>query len=294
MAQKRKKNLQPLIAIAPFWFIILLGYLGTMIFTIVMSFTGSKTLPKLDMVGTKNYERLFRTDLWLTASHNIWAFSLLLIGISLIVGFLLAVALDQKIRAEDTIRTIILYPYAMSFIVTGLIWQWLLNPQLGLQKAMHDMGWESFSFTWTQDPSMAIYSVVIGGVWQGTGLVMAIMLAGLRGVDQEIWKAARIDGIPDWRVYVSIIIPIMRPTIVTAVVLLSLGAVKAYDIVIALTGGGPSGSSYVPALFIMDFFFTRQNVALGAAACTVVLVVVSIFFIPWFYFEYFREEKRGH
>ncbi|WP_237154795.1 carbohydrate ABC transporter permease [Oryzibacter oryziterrae] len=294
MANKRRRNLAPVLAIAPFWVLILVAYLGTMLFTILMSFTNSKTLPKLEFVGLKQYQRLFTTDLWITASQNIWAFSILLILISLTVGFLLAVALDQKIRAEDTIRTIILYPYAMSFIVTGLIWQWLLNPQLGLQKAMHDLGWESFSFTWTQDPSMAIYSIIIGGVWQGSGLVMAIMLAGLRSIDQEIWKAAKIDGIPDWRVYISIVIPMMRPTIVTAVVLMSLGAVKAYDIVVALTGGGPGSSSFTPALFIMNFFFTRQNVGLGAAACTVVLVVVSVFFVPWFYYEYFREEKRGH
>ena len=199
--------------------------------------------------------------------------------------------LDSKIRAEDTIRTIILYPYAISFIVTGLVWQWMMNPTVGIEKAMHDFGWTSFTFDWLVTPNKAIYALVLAGVWQGSGLIMALMLAGLRGVDQEIWKATKIDGIPTWRVYVSIALPMIRPTVVTAVVLMSLAVIKVYDLVVALTGGGPGLSTDVPAKFIMDFFFERANIGLATAACTIMLVVVLAFFTPWFYFEYFREKK---
>ena len=120
-----------------------------------------------------------------------------------VVGFLLAVFMDQKIRFENTFRTIFLYPFALSFVITGLVWQWMLNPAFGLQKSIRDLGWESFSFDWIANRKMVVYTLVIAGVWQRTGLVMALMLAGLRGIDDEIWKASRVDGIPKWRTYVS-------------------------------------------------------------------------------------------
>jgi glucose/mannose transport system permease protein len=292
--RRKSHNIAATIATLPFWAIVLFAYLGTIFWTVFISFTNSKTIPSLDLVGTAQYVRLFNSDKWNVSLMNLGKFGVVLLVGSLIIGFLLAIAMDQKIRGEDTFRTIILYPYAMSFIVTGLVWKWMMNPTLGLQRVLNDWGWTNFWFDWTGSEDWSIYAVALAGLWQGSGVTMAILLAGLRGVDTEIWKAARVDGIPTWRVYVSIVFPMMRPTIITAVVLMSLGILKSYDLVIALTNGLPGISSEVPAKFIIDFFFTRQNIAQAAAACAVLLIIVLVFFTPWFYFEYIREKRRDH
>ena len=291
MARRQKRSWGATLTIVPFWVLVLGAYVGTMVWTVLISLTSSKMLPNTQFVGLAQYTRLFSTERWNIAVHNIAIFGVLMMILCLVIGFLLAAMVDSKIRAEDTVRTIILYPQAISFIVTGLVWQWMMNPTVGIEKAMHDFGWTGFSFDWLVTPDKAIYALVLAGVWQGSGLIMALMLAGLRGIDQEIWKAARVDGIPTWRVYVSIALPMMRPTIVTAVVLMSLSVIKAYDLVVALTSGGPGLSTDVPAKFIMDFFFNRSNIGLATAACTVMLLFVLVVFTPWFYFEYFREKN---
>jgi glucose/mannose transport system permease protein len=279
------------IALLPVWAVVLLAYVGTMIWTVEISFTASKLLPVNLFVGFRQYEQLFGSTRWLVSLANLLIFGTLFISGCLVIGFLLAVALDQKVRFENTFRTIFLYPYAMSFIVTGLIWQWLMNPGLGIQRTMRDLGWESFTFDWAVNPDLAVYALVVAAVWQASGLVMALMLAGLRGIDAELWKAARVDGIPTWRVYLAIVVPLLRPMIVTAVVLLAISVIKVYDLVVALTNGGPGTASEMPAKFVMDNLFTRQNIGLAAAASTVMLVTVISLLAPWLYIQYFRKDR---
>ncbi|WP_445682371.1 carbohydrate ABC transporter permease [Radicibacter daui] len=291
---RRLRNIAAQIALTPAWLIVAFAYVGTVVWTIVISFTSSKSIPSYNFVGWAQYARLFSTDRWYISINNIIIFGVLFLTICLVIGFLLAVALDQKIMFENSYRTVILYPYAMSFVVTGLIWQWMLNPALGIEKTVQALGFPNFSFDWIIRTDMAIYTLVIAGVWQASGLVMALMLAGLRGVDGEIWKAARVDGIPAWRVYLFIIVPILRPMIVTAVVLLSIGVVKAFDLVVALTKGGPGLSTEVPAKFVMDNLFLRANIGLATAASTVMLVTVLAVLVPWFYTEYARRNRGGH
>ena len=134
---------------------------------------------------------------------------------------MLAVLLDQKIRFENTFRTSLLYPFALSFIVTGLVWQWILNPDFGVQHFIRSLGWSGFTFDPLYNDSIVIYGILIAGLWQGTGLIMCLMLAGLRGIDEEIWKAARVDGIPAWKTYLYIILPMMRPVFITTLVLIT-------------------------------------------------------------------------
>ncbi|MCB8840427.1 carbohydrate ABC transporter permease [Aurantimonas sp. VKM B-3413] len=282
------------LVLLPFWAVVLAAYVGAMLWTVQISFTASKLLPVDRYVGFAQYERLFSSTRWIVSLENVAIFGVLFVGGCLVLGFLLAAALDQHVRFENTLRTVFLYPYAMSFIVTGLIWQWLMNPTLGIQKAVQDWGFSSFRFDWVVDRDMALYALVLAGLWQASGLVMALMLAGLRGIDGEIWKAARVDGIPAWRVYLFIIVPMLRPLIVTAVVLLSISVVKAYDLVVALTNGGPGIATELPAKFIMDNLFTRQNIGLATAAATVMLITVAAVLVPWIYFEYFRKARaRG-
>ena len=169
--------------------------------------------------------------------------------------------------------------------VTGLAWQWFLNPGAGLQRFVNDLGWESFRFDWITDREMAIYTICFALIWHSSGLVMAMMLAGLRSIDSEIWRAIRLDGIPKWRAYLSIILPMLRPMIVTNVVMMAIAVVKAYDLVLAMTGGGPGGSTDVPGKFVIDYTFGRANLGLASAGAVTMLLIVAAVVGPYFYRE---------
>ena len=208
---------------------------------------------------------------------------MLFIVACLLIGFLLAVFIDQNVSGEGVLRTIFLYPYAMSFVATGLVWQWILTPGNGIEQVVHQAGFPNFVFDWIVDQDMVMYTIVIATVWQAAGLVMAMLLAGLRGIDADIWKAARIDGIPRWRVYLQIVIPMLWPTIATILLLLATAVVKLYDAVIAMTQGGPGTASDVPAKFIMDHLFGRSNIALASAGAVVMLIPVLALVAPYAY-----------
>ena len=293
----------------PMMLIVLGVFVGGTIWTVLFSFTNIKILPIFTpkqwidgFVGMKNYNRLFSTDRWMNcpaitrigaddwqfkcagALPNMVTYAVLAIIIVIALGFLLAVMMDQKIRAEGVFRTIYLYPFALSFIVTGHVWAWIMSPEYGLQKAVRDLGWESFSFGWIADREMVMYAIVIAGVWQGAGFVMALMLAGLRGIDEEIWKAARVDGIPAWRTYLQIVLPMMKPVMVTTFVIVASGAVRIYDLVVALTDGGPGISSDVPSRYIYQNFSANLGQALSAS--TIMLLSMAIILIPWMRMEF--------
>ncbi|MHA4871202.1 carbohydrate ABC transporter permease [Duganella sp. PWIR1] len=284
MIKKRQNvSVAAYIAILPMALTVLLAYLGTMLWTARVSVSSSRTFPASDFVGASQYIRLFNNERWLLSLQNVAVYGVLFIAACLILGFLLAVFIDQKVMAEGALRTIFLYPYAMSFVATGLIWQWILNPELGIQEVLRKLGWENAQFDWIVDQDMAIYTIVIATVWQASGLVMALMLSGLRGVDEEIWKAARIDGIPRWRVYVSIVLPMLGPSVSTAFVLLFVMVVKVFDAVVAMTQGGPGTASEVPAKFIMDYLFGRANIGLASAASIVLLLTVLAIVAPLYF-----------
>jgi glucose/mannose transport system permease protein len=280
------------LALLPAAVIVVVAYLGCMLWTARLSFTSSKLLPKLDFVGLAQYRRLFENERFIVSVENIAVFGVLYLIGALVVGFLLAVFIDQRVRGEAPFRTIYLFPYSMSFVVTGLAWQWLLNPTLGLEKLVRDLGFASFTFDWIVNQQMVIYTLVIAGLWHASGLVMAILLAGLRGIDADLWKAARVDGIPTWRVYLSIVLPLLGPMIVTVVVLLSVQVARLYDLVVAMTRGGPGVASEVPAKFVMDHLFERNNIGLATAAATMMLVAVLCILAPWFYARYARPQGR--
>jgi len=272
-----------LAALTPAWLIILLVYLGTTAWTVQLSLTNSRMLPSNEFVGLAQYARLFGTARWTISVQNLLTFGVVYVVGALVVGFLLAIAVDRHVRFENMWRTVFLYPYALSFIVTGLMWQWLMNPEIGIQATMRAAGWSWFTFDWTTKSSMAIYAVALAGIWQSAGLVMVLMLAGLRGIDGDLWRATRIEGIPLWRTYLSIVLPQLGPSIATAFMLLTMGAVRTFDLVVALTNGGPGQSTEVPAKFIMDSLFARQDLGLATAAATVMLVTVMAVTIPILY-----------
>ncbi len=267
-------------------------FLGGTLWTVVYSFTKSRLLPKADFVGFAQYERLWSSNRWMVSIENLAIFGLCSLILTMVIGFTLAALLDRKIRGEAVFRTIFLYPFALSFVVTGLAWQWILNPDFGVQHVVRQLGFEGFTFDPLNNPDIVIFGILIAGLWQGTGLIMVIMLAGLRGIDDDIWKAARVDGIGTIKTYVRIIIPMMRPVFITALVLIASGIIKLYDLVVAQTNGGPGIASEVPAKYVINYMFQAQNLGQGFAASTMMLVSVAIILVPWAYLE-FGGKKRG-
>ena len=286
------RNLNAKIASIPMILTALVVFVGGTLWTVFYSFTNSKLLPRMNFVGFDQYERLWNQPRWIIAVENLAIYGFFSLIFSIVIGFLLAALMDQKIRFEDTFRTIFLYPFALSFIVTGLVWQWILNPDFGIQGIVRGMGWESFTFDPLYNPDIVIYGILIAGLWQGTGLVMCLLLAGLRGIDEDIWKASRVDGIPMWKTYLFIVIPMMRPVFITTLVIIASGIVKLYDLVVAQTGGGPGGASEVPAKYVYDSMFGAQNLGQGFAASAMMLLTVVVILIPWAYLE-FGGKKRG-
>src|SRR5882757_6036006 len=284
-------------ALSPAMLVVVVVYVGCTAWTMWISLTASRMLPNSTFVGLRQYASLMGNERWQVSVMNLTVFGTLFLAASLALGFLLAVMIDQRVRAENLLRSIFLYPFSMSFIVTGLVWQWLLNPSLGIEKMGRDLGLDWFRFDWIVRQDMVIYTLVFAAVWHAAGLVMAIMLAGLRGVDPEIWKAARIDGLPPWRVYLAIVIPMLGPSFATASVLLATSVVRLYDLSVAMTNGGPGLASEVPAKFVMDHLFERGNLGLATAAATSMLITVAAVVVPFLYWQSRRgggrsEERR--
>jgi glucose/mannose transport system permease protein len=275
----------PRLVLAPSFAAILLFVYGFILFTIYLSMTSSRLLPVLDWIGFKNYVTLWGLPNWWVALKNLMIFGGLYISICTLLGLLLAIFLDQKIRGEGVLRPIYLYPMALSFIVTGTAWKWFLDPGIGLEQVMHNWGWESFTFTWIKDRQMAIYTIVIAAVWQSSGFVMAMFLAGLRGIDTEIMRAAQIDGASALKLYRRIVIPMLRPAFLSAFVVLAHLAIKSYDLVVALTGGGPGRATELPATFMYSYTFTRSQMGVGAASAVIMLAMVASIMVPYLYSE---------
>lgn len=287
----RLQDIIPKLVLSPSVAAMVVFVYGFIAFTLWLSFTDSKMLPSHDWVGLENYVTLWGLSHWWTALSNLAIFASLYIVICTAIGLTLAIFLDQKIRGEGLLRPIYLYPMALSFIVTGTAWKWFLDPGIGLQNTMHLWGWESFTFEWIKDRDYAIYCLVIAAVWQTSGFVMAMFLAGLRGIDNEILKAAQIDGASNWNLYRRIVIPLLRPAFMSAFVILAHLAVKSYDLVIALTGGGPGRATELPATFMYSYTFTRNQMGVGASSAVIMLMMIAAIMTPYLYAE-LKEKKE--
>lgn len=292
----RRLNLAVHAALLPLAITALLAYVGSVLWSIRISFTSSKMFTASDWAGIAQYTRLWETDRWTTAAQNMGVLVFVYIGAVIVLGTLMAIFIDQQVKAESWFRTIFLYPYAMSFVVTGLIWQWLFNPTVGLQNTVQGWGFADFRFDWTVRPETAIYAIGLAMVWQGSGTTMAIILAALRGVDEEQWKAARLDGVSRPRYYLSVVLPQLGPAYATALVLLAVALVRTYDIVLVMTSGGPGDASEVPAKFIIDHLFGRNNIGLASAASVVLLLTVFSVLAPLLYWRSQVEKRQnaGH
>jgi glucose/mannose transport system permease protein len=294
----RLQTALPKLVLAPSFAAILVFVYGFILWTFYLSFTNAKAFPSTTLTGFGAYHKLwtwtFETDppsSWYTAIVNMGLFGGLYIAVCLALGLTLAILLDQKVRGEGFLRPIYLYPLALSFIVTGTAWKLFLDPGIGLEKAMHDWGWTSFKFDWVVNPSMMIYCVAIAGIWASSGFVMALFLAGLRGIDGEILKAAQIDGASQFAIYRRIVIPIMRPVFFSALIILTHLAIKSYDPVLSVTGKNPCGATELPSTFMYSYTFTRNQMAVGSASAIIMLMAIAAIMVPYLYSE-LREKSR--
>jgi len=286
------QNFLPRLVLAPSFLLILVFVYGFNLWTVYLSFTNSKAFASTTLVGWANYKKLWNWTFetsppsgWYTAIVNMGIFGGLYVAICLVIGLMLAILLDQKIRGEGILRPIYLYPLALSFIVTGTAWKLFLDPGIGLERAVHEWGWTSFKFDWVVNPRMMIYCVAIAGIWQTSGFVMAMFLAGLRGVDGEILKAAQIDGASTFATYRRIIIPIMRPVFLSALIVLAHMAIKSYDLVLSVTGKNPGGAAELPSTFMYSYTFTRNQMAVGSTSAVIMLMTIAAIMIPYLYSE---------
>jgi glucose/mannose transport system permease protein len=291
--RNRIELMLPKLVLSPTLITTLIFVYGFIVWTTVLSFTRSRAFANLHWGGFTQYVRVWEHPRWHVAVMNLGVYASLYVLLCMAIGLMLAILLDQRIRLEGGLRAIFLYPMAISFIVTGTAWKWILNPGLGLTKLFHDWGWTGFQFNWIIDDHMAIYCVVIAAVWQASGFVMAMFLAGLRGIDQDMVKAASIDGARMPSIYRRIIIPQLRPAFVSAFVILVHLAVKSYELVVALTGAGPGYATELPSTFMYSFTFTRNELGMGAASAVMMLCTVAAIMVPYLYSELKPRSGRG-
>lgn len=264
------------------------------IWTIWISFTPSTLVPVTGWVGLRNYNAVLASRNWQIAFDNLLLFGIAFVLLSLITGLVLAILLDQRIRGENVLRTIFLYPLAVSFVVTGTVWSWLLNPGIGIEKLVHDLGWTAFRFDWLVNRDMAIWTIVIAAIWQSSGFAMALFLAGLRSVDADIIKAAQIDGAGPFRTYRRVILPTLWPITITVVVVQLQFAISAFDLVRALTNGGPGIATQLPALVVYDLMFQRSQLGRGAAAAVLMLLILLAVLLPYAAWRYVQRRQATH
>ncbi len=278
----RWSRVAPQLALTPAVGVTLVAFFGAILWTIYMSFTKSRRFPDYTIDWSewdRQYNRLFADDVWTTSLKNL---IVLAVGsaLAIIVGFILAALINHEKRGEGIFRTVFLYPLAISLIVTGLVWRWMFNPSLGIENFLHELGFTHASFNWLAEPATAMYGIILASIWQSSGFYMALMLAGLKSINSEIWSAARLDGVPFWRLYIEIIVPMMKFTFLTCAILLSLGVVKAYDIVVAMTNGGPGTSTWTPAYYAINAYSIRSNIGFASAAAVIMLLITLVIFLP--------------
>ena len=285
----------PQLALLPAVAIASVAFAGSILWTIYLSFTRSRRFADYAIDWSewgRQYDRLFNDGAWLISLKNLM---ILGVGSTLAIGFgfILACLINREQRGEGIFRTVFLYPLAVSLIVTGVAWRWLFDPTLGVQAFLHSIGLTGLRFDWLGSGDTAIYGIILASVWQGSGFYMALMLAGLKSINSEIWSAARLDGVSTWKFYTEIIIPMMKFTFLTCAILLSLGVVKAYDIVVAMTNGGPGQSTWVPAYFTINAYWQKSNLGYASAAAVVMLIITVAVFLPLVLLTAWQQRKQG-
>ena len=291
---KAIRTRQNVFTVLPSGLLLLVCVYGFVFWSFIISLTSSTIAPSYNFVGVQQYVNLWSNARWIASVTNLCLFTVVFVSISIVFGLLQAILIDQQIRAENAIRTIYLYPMAISFIVTGTAWKWMLNPGLGLEKLMHDLGFSTFKFDWIINPDFAVYTLSIAAIWQASGFAMAMFLAALRGVDHEMVKAAKLEGASLRQIYWSVILPLLRPALFTSVIVLMSLSLRTFDLMVAMTGGGPGFASDLPTNFFYQFAFGRTRLGFATASSFTIFIAVLIVMVPFIYWELRNEPKRDH
>lgn len=238
-------------------------------------------IPDYTFVGLKNWIRLFGDYRFRIDLRNLVYYAVGFMSQCIIFGFLLATLLDQKIKGEAIFRTIIIFPFAVSGIVTGVAWRWLMQPTTGINLLFAQIGLENFQPTWNSTPDYGMWAVTIAASWQFTGYIMALYLAGLRGIPNELREAAAIDGAGTWATYRHVIIPLLMPVTFTAIVLTGMNSIRVFDLVSAMSGSGPGFATDTLAFFMFQSTFGAYRYSLGAAIGTFMILLSAFLIVPY-------------
>lgn len=286
--------------------IFVYGFIG---WTVRVSFSNWNSFSKLMkgeyiFVGLRNYFRLFedprfQTDLW-----NTLFFTLFFILGCLSLGILLAVLLDKGLKGSRIFQNLFLFPMAISFVVTGTVWSWIFAPGIlpkfpqGMNLLYKLLGLESLQWSWYTSTvsifhfNLALIPVIIAAIWQLSGYTMAMYLAGLRGIDQALIEAAKVDGATSRQIFWRIKFPILRPITLSAVIILGHISLKIFDLVYSMTGSGPNNVTDVPAIYMFETTFRANKYATGSAIAIIMLVMVAVVIVPYLVSSMKREVSK--
>lgn len=290
MITSKKDTLKAVLLLSPS--IVLLavfvyGFIGWTIRVSISNWRG--IMPNYTFVGLRNYIRVFQsyrfqTDLW-----NTGYFTVLLLGGCIGVALFLAFTLDRRVKGENTFRTLFLFPIALSMVVTGVVWRWLLNPTYGINVLIHRLGFAGFTYGWYTQPlqilkfNVPLLSLLIAAGWQLTGYIMAMLIAAMRGIPSELRDAWRIDGATEWKAFVRVVIPMIWPVILSGAVILTNMSLKLFTLVYNMTGAGPAFATDIPALNMYETTFSANRYGDGAVMSVVLLFLVALIIIPYLY-----------
>ncbi|OUC06144.1 hypothetical protein RY27_22835 [Litorilinea aerophila] len=238
-------------------------------------------VPDFTFVGLANWERLFSDRRFHIDLRNLVYYAAGFMTQCIVFGFIIAALLDQKIKGEAIYRTIIIFPFAVSGIVTGVAWRWLMQPSTGINLLFAKIGLENFQPTWNSHPQYGMWAVSIAAAWQFTGYVMALYLAGLRGIPNELREAAAIDGAGTFATYRHVIIPLLMPVTFTAIVLTGMNSIRVFDLVSAMSGSGPAFATDTLAFYMFQSTFGAYRYSLGAAIGSFMIFLSAFLIVPY-------------
>ncbi|TMD60507.1 MAG: sugar ABC transporter permease [Chloroflexi bacterium] len=273
-----------LIALFVYFFI---GYTG---FVSLTAWRG--IIPDYTLVGLQQYQQLAELERFQADIHNTIVFTVLFLAASIVLGFSAALLLDQRLKGAILFQNIFLFPLAISFVVTGTVWRWIWNPTNGLNVLFERAGLGFIKLDWLTSTETALYALVVAAVWQMSGFCMAMFLAGLRSIPEELREAAHVDGASWLQTLRYIILPLLNPILLAAIIILGHISLKIFDLVFVMTFGGPGFATDMPGLHMFIATFRQNLYARGAAIATVLLLMVAVLIVPYLIWTN-REERRS-
>jgi glucose/mannose transport system permease protein len=287
------EKVTPLLLLAPSVILIAVfvyGFIGATVRTSLVRWNSA--LPDYTFVGLHNYQRLFQVERFQADLINTVHFTVIFLAGCIILGLGAAVLLDQRLRGTLLFQNIFMYPLALSFVVTGTVWRWIFNPYSGINVILENLHLGFLKSGWLTDSGAALNSLGIAAVWQMSGFCMAMFLAGLRGIPEELREAARVDGANEWQLFWRITFPLLRPVTLSAVIILGHISLKIFDLVYVMTFGGPGHATDMPSLYMWIATFQQFLYSRGAAIAIVLLAMVAVLIVPYLVWNLRGETER--